>query len=100
SSTPPASRGAGRQAVSRSRCARDRNRIASSPLRQSDWRTVQVLHAGFSHQIIVLDADPALELIRVQPRLGGERFTFEQHVVPLGVEVRILVRLEAETVAE
>src|SRR5688572_220641 len=68
--------------------------------RELDWKRRQILDARLRHEVLVLDAYPPRQLRPVQSRLGGENFALEQLVVPHRVQMRELVRLQPDAVAE
>src|SRR5437762_1898995 len=69
-------------------------------LREIRRKVQQPLDAGLRDEIRVLDADSGREFRAVLAGLGGEDFAFLEDVVPLGVQVRELVRLEPDAVTE
>src|SRR5690242_4342257 len=78
----------------------DPRSMCSTDTLQLRRRIEQLPYAVLCHDIIDLNADPRGEFGRIDPGLDREDFAFDQHIIPFRIEVRKLVRLKTDAVAE
>src|ERR1019366_3678634 len=74
--------------------------IRGSVLCQLRREVYQILHAIRCDPVLVFDADAAVDLRAVQARLGCEDFAFDQTIVPFGIQMWELVRLQPDAMPQ
>ena len=67
---------------------------------QPQREIAQQFNAGLRHQVVVLQPDAGPQLGPIQAGLGREDVADFEHVVPFGIQVRRLVRVEADAVPQ
>src|SRR6185503_18640507 len=67
---------------------------------QVEGEVEQVLDAGGRDEVLVLQPNAGAQLGAIHARLGGEDLALHESIVPLGIQVRVLMRLKADAVAE
>ena len=74
--------------------------LYSRLLIESERKRCQVLHAVPGDQVLILQPDSSPQFRSILPRFRRENLSLHQHVIPPRIQVRILVRLKANPMAE
>src|SRR4051794_18719015 len=68
--------------------------------REAEFKRRQIFDPSLRHQVLILQSNSAVDFGAVESRFDGEDLSDFQDVVPLRVDVRKLVWLKADAVAE
>ena len=60
----------------------------------------QQFDSALGHTVILLQTNPGPQFVGIQSGLGGEDVADFEHVIPVGIQMRSLVREQSEAVSE
>jgi len=67
---------------------------------QLQWPICEEIDAFLGDQVILLQADADAKFVVVEAGLHGKEVAFGKRIVPAGIEMRPLMRRQADAVAE